>query len=213
MSTLIKSLTAAGGVGAVSTGAYFAMPSKEDVSIRARLEKSGYSILNLDKKDTTQSGEWGKIKTAYGKESEALLRFSNVVKDTDYTVSGLKDACSSLLSSESKKDEDLEKARRWCVVPVTVSSRLGDKLSLMDTTTTTTNADDSLWDKKLKEHQDANSKLPKIPNVWGTEATDDAKKKNALKTKCGEMAKLSTFDKDFETFVSYTRDWCTKPKK
>ncbi|AEW45761.1 hypothetical protein MHC_04525 [Mycoplasma haemocanis str. Illinois] len=210
MNTLLKVLTASGGVGAVSAGAYFVIPSKKDMSIRAQLKKSGYFILNLDQKDTTHKEEWEKIKTAYGKEAEDLLRFSNVVKDTSNTISGIKDACASLLSSESRKAEDLEKARRWCVVPVTVASRLGNKLALLDTTTT--NADDALWAEKLKEHQKENSKWTKIPNAWGTGDTDDGKKKTALKTKCGDMAKLNTFDKDFETFVSYTRDWCTKSK-
>ncbi|AEG73469.1 hypothetical protein MHF_1231 [Mycoplasma haemofelis Ohio2] len=209
MSALFKALAALAGIGTASAGAYFAIPSKKGVSIRERLEKAGYSILNLDKRDTSHKGEWDKIKEAYGKETTELLRFSGVVQGTDYTISGIKDSCSSLLSSESKKDEDLEKARRWCVVPVTVESRLGDKLTLLDTAGT---SDTQLWSEKLTEHKKDNSQFPKIPNAWGSGDDDDTKKTTALKTKCGSMAKLHTFDKDFETFVSYTRDWCTKPK-
>ncbi|AEW45767.1 hypothetical protein MHC_04555 [Mycoplasma haemocanis str. Illinois] len=209
MSVPLKALATVAGIGTASVGAYLVIPRKKALSIRAQLERAGYSILNLDKKDTVHKGEWDKIKDAYGKETTALLRFEGIVQGTDSTINGMKDACSLLLSSESNKAEDLEKARRWCVVPVDVSSRLSDKFALLDTTGTN---DSNLWTEKLTEHKKDNPKFPKIPNAWGDGDNEDSKKIAALKTKCGNMAKLHTFDKDFESFLSYTRDWCTKPK-
>ncbi|CBY93237.1 hypothetical protein HF1_12290 [Mycoplasma haemofelis str. Langford 1] len=204
MSIPLKFLAAAAGVGTVSTGAYFAISHDKGTNIKDRLEASGYSILNLDKGD---SEEWEKIKEAYGKEDDEALRFNGVNKNDASTIVGIKTACSSLLASTSG---DLEKARRWCVVPVTVSSRIGDNLALLSSQES---QDTDLWNAKLEEHKKEASKFTKIPNVWDDQANSDELKLAALKKKCEEMAKLNTFDKDFESFVAYTKDWCTKPKK
>ncbi|AEG73475.1 hypothetical protein MHF_1237 [Mycoplasma haemofelis Ohio2] len=212
MSIPAKYLAGLGGAGAVGTGAYFAIPSSSSekpkaLSVKDRLEKSGYSILNLNKNDTTKHAtEWGQVKDAYGTETNANLKFASVTTQDDNTIGGMKEACSSLLSSESDTSSDLEKARRWCVVPVTVASRIGDKLEFMDTSG---DGDSSLWQAKLDEHKKSDSSIPKMTL---TPSSGDQASESDLKTECGKVKDYKTFNKDFETFVLHAQNWCIKSK-
>ncbi|AEG73494.1 hypothetical protein MHF_1258 [Mycoplasma haemofelis Ohio2] len=207
MNTSLKALTGLAGAGTVSTGIYFAIPSSDKpkaLSVKERLEKSGYQLLNFSKQDTTHSTQWTSVKGAYDKETELSLRFEGVSQNNGETINGLKDACLTLVNKESDTSADLEKARRWCVVPVTVASRIEGTLTLLDTNGS---SDSGIWTQKLNDHKDQNFQKPKMPITSSSEVTD-----SDLKNKCKSLKDSQTFDKDFETLVSYVRDWCTKPK-
>ncbi|AEG73478.1 hypothetical protein MHF_1242 [Mycoplasma haemofelis Ohio2] len=197
------------GVGTVATGTYFAIPSSKpstSLSVRDHLERSGYSFLNLNQKDnSTHSSEWGKVKGAYEAENDGSLKFSGITAND--VVNGMKGACSSLLSKESDDDSDLEKARRWCVVPVTVASRIGSHLVLMDTSDT---SDTTLWEDKLNEYKKADSSLPKMTVTKANSGGEVTK--SDLQKECKKVSALHTFDKNFETLVLHTQLWCTKAK-
>ncbi|AEW45773.1 hypothetical protein MHC_04585 [Mycoplasma haemocanis str. Illinois] len=210
MSLSIKPLLCLAGAGVVSTGSFFVISSlrkSEVLSVKNRLEKSGYSILNLNKQDTIQhSSEWEQVKEAYGSEADANLKFDNVITKDDNTIGKMKDACSSLLSKESYSSDDLEKARRWCAVPVTVASRIGDNFKFMDTQGTN---DSSLWQATLQEYKTSGSSILKMPV---TPSSGDTVSEDDLKKECGKVKDYKTFQKDFETFVLHAKNWCTKAK-
>ncbi|AEW45777.1 hypothetical protein MHC_04605 [Mycoplasma haemocanis str. Illinois] len=198
------------GAGTVAAGAYVAFPPSKpstSLSVRDHLKKSGYSLLNLNLEDSsTHASEWEKVKGAYVAENDGQLKFNGV--NTSNTINGIKGACSFLLRKESYSSADLEKARRWCVVPVTVASRIGSHLALLDTKAS--DGDSALWKDKLSEYKKNDSSSPKMPvtkaNTGGDVTETD------LKKECEKISSLHTFDKDFETLVMNTQLWCTKSK-
>ncbi|AEW45793.1 hypothetical protein MHC_04685 [Mycoplasma haemocanis str. Illinois] len=203
-----KALIGVVGIGTVSTGIYLAIPSSKKskaLSIKERLQKSGYQLLNFSKEDSEHSTQWTSVKEAYDKETETSHRFSEVSQNNGNTINGLKDACLVLVNRESDTSSDLEKARRWCVVPVTVASRVEGTLALLDTEG---GSDSGTWTQKLNEHKNQSSGIPKMPITTNSSDVSDTD----LKNKCKTLKDDKTFEKNFETLVSYFIDWCTKPK-
>ncbi|CBY92545.1 hypothetical protein HF1_05370 [Mycoplasma haemofelis str. Langford 1] len=208
-STAAKGLALAGGIGgACGGGALLAkninsQPKTSSTRVKDRLQSEGYKLLNLH--DTSSEG-WDKVKTAYGNgnESNDGKRFPNVEKSGDSTVTGIQNHCRDLIEKEAVTDDDYLKARRWCVIPITVSSKFANGVLLNASDST----DDALWDKLAKKHWgegvDAKSKIS------SENKSSEEEKRNEIKLKCKSSAESDSTSEDFYETINKVNMWCSK---
>ncbi|AEG72855.1 hypothetical protein MHF_0583 [Mycoplasma haemofelis Ohio2] len=208
-STAAKGLALAGGIGgACGGGALLAkninsQPKTSSTRVKDRLQSERYKLLNLS--DTSSEG-WSRVKTTYGNESNDGKRFPNVEKSGDSTVAGIQNHCRDLIEKEEVTDDDYLKARRWCVIPVTVSSKFSTGALLNNSEDDST--DNTLWDKLAKKHWgegvDAKSKIS------SENKSSEEEKRNEIKLKCKSSAESDSTSEDFYETVNKVNTWCSK---
>ncbi|AEG72727.1 hypothetical protein MHF_0451 [Mycoplasma haemofelis Ohio2] len=204
ISNLTKGAALLGGAGS-AVGGYSlfnhlsSSPKQEKAitSIEDKLKNEGYTPLNFE----NTSGEgWNKIKDAYGKENDDSKRFSGVNKNGDGTLDGIKNSCLKYLKGDATDESGYKLSRRWCIVPVSVKSRLGESALLK--TDNSDSGDNGKWDK-LVSAEGAN----KFVTFSG--GADTNKKREEIKKQCETKAAVETTDATFDETLKSVSLWCT----
>ncbi|AEW45281.1 hypothetical protein MHC_02075 [Mycoplasma haemocanis str. Illinois] len=207
--TVAKCLALAGGVGGVCGGGVLlakninSQPKRSLINVKDRLLSEGYKLLNLN--DPNAEG-WDKVKSAYASEANDEKRFPGVERNVDYSVIGIHSNCLDLIEKEEATEEDYLKARRWCVIPITVSSKFASGALLKYDEGDST--DDTLWNKLANKHWGAGvDAKSKISNE--NKSTEEEKRKE-IKQKCKALAESDSTSENFYETINKVDMWCSK---
>ncbi|AEG73600.1 hypothetical protein MHF_1364 [Mycoplasma haemofelis Ohio2] len=213
-SILFKSTMAAGAAGGVLGGAYLAKPYlfPEKENIRSKLEKAGWEILP----HTGNDSDWTAIYEKYKlKAANDLSRLDETVTQNEANNTGipkLKKSCQSALSKEFS--ESLYKsAVRWCVVPVSVESRLQylggyTKINIDENNTS---VDHETWKQReatFKSNSDKNSSDFGI--TFPASPSDQEANIKEIKKGCKKHLERKNYEDDFGSSIQNARRWCSK---
>ncbi|AEW45218.1 hypothetical protein MHC_01760 [Mycoplasma haemocanis str. Illinois] len=207
INNLAKGVALLGGAGGV-VGGYSLInhlssnPKKEKAitSVEDRLKKEGYTLLNFG---NISGDEWNKIKGAYEKENDDGKRFSGVNKSGNDTLSGIRDACLRYLKGDSTDESIYQLSRRWCIVPISVKSKLGNSALLK--AGTGDSEDNNKWDKLVSKNESESAN--KFVNF--SSGADANKKREEIKKQCETKAAIETTDATFDETLRNVSSWCT----
>lgn len=203
----LSTMGAIGGLGAYH-GWLFESPKKEPkivkVTISARLEKEGFTVLNPD---ATEG--WADVWKAYQSDSKKDFLDSTKTKEED-----LKNKCKEVLDLKDD-DSNYSKAKRWCVKKQNIEAILTKagykKLNSKDPAKS---EEQEAWNKKIEEL--------KVPNVKSFEGLvekvkaeeDSANKVKALRDECEKInvKAIETTSEEFETKFGLVKEWCSIQK-
>ncbi|CBY93014.1 hypothetical protein HF1_10060 [Mycoplasma haemofelis str. Langford 1] len=180
------SATVGGGVWVVKS-----MEGSPKVTIKDRLKRDGYSPLDVGKSDG-----WSEVLNAYNQKKDSPdLRFDH--GNEQISEQRLKDTCAEVFK-EDEKDSKYEKAKKWCVIPNSVSQVLVSKsLKVLDTSKTG-EEDKTKWEPLKTQYKDND-----IPNFSLT--SQDWK---VLRTKCKDLVGKKPWDDDYKTSITHAERWC-----
>ncbi|CBY92446.1 hypothetical protein HF1_04380 [Mycoplasma haemofelis str. Langford 1] len=209
VSALYKGAALMGGAGSIVGGYFLAnnlssnqKPEKKVTSIEDRLRQEGYTPLNF--KDTT-GNDWNKIKTAYKAENTDNKRFTGIDKNNDNTLlKEISDSCVQYLKGDFNNEDNYKMSRRWCVVPISVQSKLQGRTFLK--TETGDSSDDTHWDKIVKQHESGQNDKFTITTGSGNSTNN----RDEIKKQCKEKSAFETTHADFEEALKKVDLWCTK---
>ncbi|CBY92976.1 hypothetical protein HF1_09680 [Mycoplasma haemofelis str. Langford 1] len=161
-------------------------PSTPKSTVQDKLKQNGYSPLDLEKSDG-----WSEVLGAYNQHKNNLsIRFDH--GDREISEQELKDACSSAFNSDDK----YENAKRWCVVPYSVSQVLTSKsFKVLDV-----DSDEDEWDNLKGQYKEN-----EIPGLV-LRSTEDWQ---SLRTKCKELVEKKPWSDGYEDSISHATRWCT----
>ncbi|AEG73248.1 hypothetical protein MHF_0993 [Mycoplasma haemofelis Ohio2] len=189
--TLIPALA---GLGTIATGGgiYLANASSaEKNTVRLKLQDEKYIILKPD-----DSGHW--------RVSLEKYRSSHNDKSS-YTEKNLKDLCASLLEKKDSELASYNEAKKYCVVPNTISQRL---TALEFNPLKTGEADDTdKWKKLSAEYKKGEGDFKKLSGLESNSINDDGK---ALKDKCKDVFSKDHWTENYDTLLESSKDWCTE---
>ncbi|AEG73161.1 hypothetical protein HF1_08240 [Mycoplasma haemofelis str. Langford 1] len=192
------SMAGLGAAGASGFGAYHLYsqkPKHEIKTIQDKLVSEGFKILQKSEQShwTTLKGEYNKIKTDTNK--------AFATTNTDINEDGLKALCEEFLKKE-KEDSSYSKAKRWCVVPVSVTHHL---TNLGFTALNTEGAgSQTTWEGLVSEYEDSKNSSHKIS---GLDTLADTKWEK-IRDKCKEIMAKQNYDDSFDTNLESSKRWC-----
>ncbi|AEG73212.1 hypothetical protein MHF_0955 [Mycoplasma haemofelis Ohio2] len=198
----VASLAGLGGIGG-GLGAYKLYSSsgvEKSISsgtIEDRLKAEEFSILGTEPSD---EANWTKIKEAYEKvKTDPTKAFSEKSGD-------LKDLCKAALSKQ-ETDSDYPKAKRWCVVPISLSSHL-NKLGFksLSSQDDASNPDKTKWENMVTEHKKDENKSKRISDLGSL----DNEGWKVIMKKCKEIGDKQNYDDEFTSKFENYKDWCSE---
>ncbi|OAL09982.1 hypothetical protein A6V39_03655 [Candidatus Mycoplasma haematobovis] len=215
----VKSLAIKGTIGLISVGGASGLvahqllskqENKQKNSIGDKLEREKYILLSQD------SQTWSTILDKYKEVTASKTNFKfddfdgNKPSGSDKeAVDILKDHCQKTLSKkETDADSNavFEKARKWCVVPISVTEILDKQgFKALDTGATKTG-----WEAKIKGYKTAAAGVQKIANLTlSTDANTTIEKDYTdIKEKCRTISTVKNHDATFEETLKGFELWC-----
>ncbi|AEW45574.1 hypothetical protein MHC_03570 [Mycoplasma haemocanis str. Illinois] len=199
---IVASLVGIGGIGG-GLGAYKLYSSSKEKTISTstiadRLRAEKFSPLGTN---STDEANWTKIKEAYEKvKSDQTKVFSESGE--------LKDLCRTALA-KLETDSDYLKAKKWCVVPISLSSHL-DKLGFksLSSQDNDQNPDKTKWENIVTEHKKSENQDKRISDL-GDLNTDGWK---TIMKKCKEIGEKQNYDDEFTNNFEKYKKWCSEKK-
>ncbi|CBY92827.1 hypothetical protein HF1_08190 [Mycoplasma haemofelis str. Langford 1] len=201
-------LVGLGGAAGLGGGAYLlhknSQPSPiekpsipEKKTIQDKLQKEGFQILN-----SSEGQHWGTLKDAYNSaKSEESKVFAVINSNIDENK--LKDLCKSALEKD-EEDASYSKAKRWCVVPVTVSDYLSKLGRRALSTASSGETDKDQWEKLAAKYESAPDKIASVTSLGA-----DNNKWSTLRQKCGELGAKKNYEDNFDTNLASSKVWCS----
>ncbi|CBY92823.1 hypothetical protein HF1_08150 [Mycoplasma haemofelis str. Langford 1] len=185
---------ATGAVGTAAAGAYhYGAFSSKSPNIGDRLQTEKYTLLK-----ESDSTNWTKSLAQYKKK--------NSDKST-YTEKELKDLCKKLLSQEERENDSYSEARKYCVVPTTISGRLTSlNLNVLDATGS---GDVEKWKGLSKEYKTKGIDSKKLDDLVNTNISDENDSGNTLKSKCKTVLEKEHWDDNYDSLIKGAESWCT----
>ncbi|CBY92877.1 hypothetical protein HF1_08690 [Mycoplasma haemofelis str. Langford 1] len=199
----LYSLAGLGGATGIGGGAYLlhenSKASKpEKRTVRSKLEKAGFKIL-----DPSDRQHWSTLKNEYNKvKQDSTKVFGEHTQDIE--EGELKSLCQSFLEKD-EGDESYGKSKRWCVVPVTVSSHLGNLGRKALSTADSGDTDKQQWESLASTYDNAPNKIS------GTDNLGTGQKWQTLRTKCKGLGDKKNYEDEFDTNLSSSITWCSIP--
>ncbi|AEW45526.1 hypothetical protein MHC_03330 [Mycoplasma haemocanis str. Illinois] len=195
---IVASLAGIGSVGG-GLGAYklYSSFSKEKVipnqTIFDKLKGEKFSPLGTGADDEQH---WTKIKGEYEKAKNDLSKvFSSNVDE-------LKDKCKEALA-KPESDSDYQKAKRWCVTPVTIKDYLTQfNVKALDITG---NTNESEWTSKVGEYEKSENESARISDL---KTLTESKKWEQLRNKCGTIVGKHSYEESFSELLDQSKPWC-----
>nr|WP_014272654.1 hypothetical protein [Mycoplasma haemocanis] len=189
----------AGSTGVGVLGAYyFGVFSTNKNDIRSKLIESNWVILEDSNKE--HESHW----------STALKKYKEKHSDKNQlTESQLKGICKDLLNSED--DKNYEEARKYCVVPRTISERLSDlKFQLLNTTAgTSNNADQQKWTSVVNKYKTEGIETKELDGLKTSSLNNDGTNWSTLKDKCKTVSEKDHWSEKYDLLVEGSKTWCT----
>ncbi|CBY92451.1 hypothetical protein HF1_04430 [Mycoplasma haemofelis str. Langford 1] len=201
MSKVVPVLGTLGAGGALGGG--IALSSKllsntQRESIKDRLEKDKYQILN-----TKASDHWTNIIESYKKTENVWKLEGKDISD----VETLKSVCESKATSDYS--EDLYKSfTKWCVVPRTAEDLLKGSFTLLESDDTHA-TDKEKWKHNVEAYESAKSgEQYSLKDVSFKDKNGEDDKTKALKTGCKTRKGKFTYDVDLDSSIKEIKEWC-----
>ncbi|AEG73154.1 hypothetical protein MHF_0896 [Mycoplasma haemofelis Ohio2] len=196
MDSLKLGLSLLGGtgvVGAAAAGAYhYGSFSPKINTIKDKLGKEKYQLLKEG-----DSSHW----------TESLQKYKEKhPSESSYDERKMKGLCSNLLGKEDSHTEDYNKARKYCVVPKTISERLQ---ILGVTLLNTDNADAAKWKSLSDEYKKTGENDKKLSDLDKSKVEGDSNN-DQLKNKCKEVAAKTHWEDNYDSLLENTKRWCTE---
>ncbi|AEW45572.1 hypothetical protein MHC_03560 [Mycoplasma haemocanis str. Illinois] len=194
----IASLAGLGAAGASGFGIYnfyFKSSKNRIISIRDRLVSEGFKLLT-----SSDKSHWTELKGAYNnKKSDNDKVFKKSREDIDEET--LKTLCAEVLEKE-ENDLSYSKAKKWCVVPVSVTEHLSNlKLNLLSTTG---DGNKSEWEKVVTEYEKDVNPGKRISDL----STLSDQKWEKIRDKCKDLSSKKSYEDDFDTSLESSKRWC-----
>ncbi|OAL09976.1 hypothetical protein A6V39_03625 [Candidatus Mycoplasma haematobovis] len=177
-------------------------------NIRKILEDQKYTLLTSGNRE---------IQTIIQKYQESI-RTNNNLKLGDFTGNKvgektseniLLEQCGLILKNDYTDSNNLEKAKRWCVVPTTASALLtARQITVLSTDDGGTNKKE--WTQKISEYNRDKGK-PRISglNLENPSPNTEDQKIKEIKTKCKEIGGKYNHEDKFEENLNLLKLWCT----
>ncbi|AEW45212.1 hypothetical protein MHC_01730 [Mycoplasma haemocanis str. Illinois] len=208
MKTLTVSLAIGGGLGIGGAGflAYKHLYPPKQISDHLKEEK--FVLLNHSEEHkahwTTLLGEYNKQKT----------HKNNIFTDVgkDLKVEELQEACRKALGESVDNEEIYSKAKKWCVVPVTLSEHLSKHQFRSLSTEDNNNSDQSIWEGKVTEHEKPDNSNRRIKDLSGV----NQDKWKTIMSECKNISNKKNYENEFNSYFEKYKDWCSikdSPKK
>ncbi|OAL10436.1 hypothetical protein A6V39_00030 [Candidatus Mycoplasma haematobovis] len=212
-------------IGGVATGTYFLWPDSKSESIKASEPLSANNNGNIESKlqenqyEILDSGasEWAQIvssyKTVVSKRQNLKFVDFDGSEPSDTTTQPRKTAANILSEKcqeilKTNKDEDYEKAEKWCIKPQSVFDRLKKLSSNPLVTTEDDKSQDLKWEEKLNKHKEANENQIESLKVSGFDAKQKEEKIKAIKVECAKLNAKKTYEEDYEVALEKSKLWC-----
>lgn len=209
------------GVTAIGGGAYglTQLLSQEDIASKLKARK--YEILTEDPK---HEEHWTSILESYKKvaATNSPLKFEgfngeNKSPEHPNAKDKLKELCKETISkaiSEDDKEASYNKAKKWCVVPQTVSQRL-TRDGLMSLNTSKAEASENLhkkqWEDKIADYIKSDNQHKITKPIWADDQqpkTSDPADIKKLIEQCKKLQETKTHQEDYETIFEDAKRWC-----
>ncbi|AEG73234.1 hypothetical protein MHF_0979 [Mycoplasma haemofelis Ohio2] len=189
----------AGATGAGALGAYYSgVFSTNENSIRSKLIKNKWVVLEDSKED--HKSHW----------STSLSKYKGKYTNKDsLSEDQLKGICKDLLNSED--DKNYEEARRYCVVPRTISERLSDlDFKLLNITTgTSNNEDQQKWTDIVNKYKTKGTDTKELDGLKANSLTTENTNWSTLKDKCKSVSEKDHWSEKYDLLVENSKTWCT----
>ncbi|AEW45521.1 hypothetical protein MHC_03305 [Mycoplasma haemocanis str. Illinois] len=200
MSKLFFSIAGLGGVTGLGGGAYLLHLNSRSVTekktIKDRLQKAGFQILN-----DSESQHWKTLKDAYnaakGEESKVFAK-----SNSDIDEGKLRELCNSVLE-KGEEDASYSKAKRWCVVPTTVSDYLGKLGRRALSTATSGEVDKTQWEDLASKYENSQDKIASLSSLGSD------KKWESLRKECGTLGAKKNYEDNFDSNLASSQTWCS----
>ncbi|AEG73163.1 hypothetical protein HF1_08260 [Mycoplasma haemofelis str. Langford 1] len=187
------------GVGSVGGGfgaykLYDALSTEKPTpqrTIADKLIEEKFSILSEGDEQ-----HWTKIKEEYEKVKSNSSKVFSSNKDE------LKNKCKEALA-KPESDSDYQKAKRWCVTPVTIKDYLTK--SGLKAIETTGNTNESDWTKKVGEYEKQENESKRVSDL---KTLTEPKKWEQLRDKCGTIVVKQNYEESFLELLDKSKLWC-----
>ncbi|AEG73639.1 hypothetical protein MHF_1403 [Mycoplasma haemofelis Ohio2] len=195
-------------------GSYLAKPYifPETETIKDRLKKDRWAILEHDRQSSEWSAIYGKYKLKTVNDATRLDSSITPNESDDTGIPKLKKSCESALSKQFS--ESLYKSViRWCVAPVSVESRLEylGNYTKINVDGNNTSDDQSIWQQRETEFQKQlatnNTYLGVNLASPSNNQADNIKK---LKEGCKSHLDKKNYEDEFEISMEKVKTWCGK---
>ncbi|CBY92916.1 hypothetical protein HF1_09080 [Mycoplasma haemofelis str. Langford 1] len=189
------------GTAATGGGIYLAsknLPSSEEKNtILLKLQNDRYTLLKSN--DSNHQDHWKTSKEKY---------ISSHSDKSSYTEKDLKDLCTSLLGKKDSELEAYNEARKYCVVPNTISQRL-TALGLRPLKTGESE-DTEKWKKLSVEYKKGGENFKKLNDLEHSTINDETTTGQSLRNKCKDVFAKDHWIENYDTLLDSSKDWCTE---
>ncbi|AEW45600.1 hypothetical protein MHC_03700 [Mycoplasma haemocanis str. Illinois] len=163
-------------------------------TIADKLRSEKFSLLG---RSTEDAKHWQDIKGEYEKKKNSSEAFSSSAQ--------LEDICLEVLT-KPETDSDYQKAKRWCVTPVTISEHLNKfNLKALNTSDTT---DQAAWTNKVTEYEkqeNANKRISDLATL------NESSKWEQIRNKCKTITSKKSYEDSFSELLDKSKLWCFTP--
>ncbi|AEW45595.1 hypothetical protein MHC_03675 [Mycoplasma haemocanis str. Illinois] len=199
---VVSSLVGIGGAAGIGGGIYWMYgnskaPSKTEIkTIQSRLEKAGFDIL-----DTNGSSHWSDLKTQYNNAKQTAYKIFGT-GNRDITEDELKSLCKDALK-KGEDDSSYEKAKRWCVVPVSIAAHISKLGFTPISTEKSGNTQQEKWTELASKYGTGENKIKDVNTLSGSNTWE------TLRDKCKEIGDKKNYDDDFDSHLLSSQSWCS----
>ncbi|AEW45519.1 hypothetical protein MHC_03295 [Mycoplasma haemocanis str. Illinois] len=198
MNSLKLGLSLLGGTGIVSTavaGAYhYGYFSSKTNTIKDRLINEKYQLLKEG-----DSSHW----------TESLKKYKEKhPSESSYDEPKIKKLCQDLVGRVNFSKEDYNKAKKYCVVPQTISERL----KALEFTLLDTNGSNSTtkWKSLSDEYKNTGENDKKLSDLNKSEVGNGDSNGDKLKSKCKDVSSKTHWEDNYDSLLENTKRWCTE---
>ncbi|OAL10501.1 hypothetical protein A6V39_00355 [Candidatus Mycoplasma haematobovis] len=210
-------LVGAGGLGLAAHQSYKALTSQDTSAAKNKNDnsKKNKDKLNEDKYEvlgfeSTNDQKWTNILSSYRTvtSKQESLKFNNLTGSESDAKERLQRICSDALNSENVND--YEKIKKWCVVPIDISSLLTKRSFVILKTDNNVSSDNSSWEKKIKNYKKLDTDTLKIDGLSLTNNKEQAETSDYtnIKNKCNEIKTKKSHEENFEDLLKKFKTWC-----
>ncbi|CBY92874.1 hypothetical protein HF1_08660 [Mycoplasma haemofelis str. Langford 1] len=196
------SLAGLGGAAGIGGGIYLLnsnskTPTYKKGTVGHKLQSEKFTILNAE----GDADHWKLLKEEYNKAKSTTSKvFESHTSDIE--EGKLKELCKSALEKD-EGDASYSKAKRWCVVPVSVSEYLKN-WNIVALPTNTDNSDkQDKWTALANSYESSNNKISNV-------ATLSDQKWQTLRAECKKLEVKKNYDDDFDSAFGSSKIWCVE---
>ncbi|AEW45252.1 hypothetical protein MHC_01930 [Mycoplasma haemocanis str. Illinois] len=197
MNVLKIGLASTASLGGVVGGGFLiknAISSKEKQTLSTRLTSEGFELLN-----DSHSSQWSTSLSKYN--SKKASGVEGISEDK------LKSICKELLSKDKRSEEDYNKAKRYCVVPQNISTRLS-KLGFT-ALNTTESTHQQQWTTLATAYVTKGTGNNQIESLSLQAENSNKDNWSKLRDKCKVVVEKDHWTEDFDAYLEKAKMWCT----